>query len=155
MLFLGYFTWLRWSVSFSLNLTSWYLPKPPLKPDQLGQIKCYWWTWCEWQVAPPLTRRQRREEMRKGSWWLYCGKAPSDMTYICFSPTFPPSFHLSSISQGYSGIELLDLLLEPHKGSHVESDGDLSAWSITDQSVSEMPFDIYEFIWSITRQPSY
>lgn len=66
------------------------------------------------------------------------------MTYICFYPTFPPSFHLSSISQGYSGIELLDLLLEPHKVSHMESDGDHDnpAWSITDQSVSEMLFDI-------------
>ncbi|XP_077078287.1 cyclic AMP-responsive element-binding protein 3-like protein 3-A isoform X2 [Siphateles boraxobius] len=36
--------------------------------------------------------------------------------------------------KGYSGIELLDLLLEPHKVSHMESNGDLPAWSITDQS---------------------
>jgi len=60
-----------------------------------------------------------------------------------------------SVSQGHSGIELLDLLLEPHKVSHMESNGDLPAWSITDQSVSETPFDICEFIWSITRCPSY
>ncbi|XP_039531675.1 cyclic AMP-responsive element-binding protein 3-like protein 3-A isoform X2 [Pimephales promelas] len=36
--------------------------------------------------------------------------------------------------KGHSGIELLDLLLEPHKVSHMESNGNLPAWSITDQS---------------------
>ncbi|XP_067308912.1 cyclic AMP-responsive element-binding protein 3-like protein 3-B isoform X2 [Pseudorasbora parva] len=38
--------------------------------------------------------------------------------------------------KGYSGIELLDLLLEPQKDSHMESDGDYDnpAWSIIDQN---------------------
>ncbi|XP_016421989.1 cyclic AMP-responsive element-binding protein 3-like protein 3-A [Sinocyclocheilus rhinocerous] len=40
-------------------------------------------------------------------------------------------------NKAYSGIELLDLLLEPHKVRHMESNGDHGnpAWSITDQSI--------------------
>lgn len=39
--------------------------------------------------------------------------------------------------KGYSGIGLLDLLLEPHKVPHMESNGDqcIPAWSITDQGI--------------------
>ncbi|XP_052403432.1 cyclic AMP-responsive element-binding protein 3-like protein 3-A isoform X2 [Carassius gibelio] len=39
--------------------------------------------------------------------------------------------------KGYSGIELLDLLLEPHRIPHLESSGDHGnpVWSITDQSI--------------------
>ncbi|XP_073705093.1 cyclic AMP-responsive element-binding protein 3-like protein 3-A isoform X2 [Garra rufa] len=39
--------------------------------------------------------------------------------------------------KGYPGIELLDLLLEPHKVPHMESNGDHGnpVWSVTDQSI--------------------
>ncbi|XP_016396205.1 cyclic AMP-responsive element-binding protein 3-like protein 3-A isoform X3 [Sinocyclocheilus rhinocerous] len=39
--------------------------------------------------------------------------------------------------KGYSGTELLDLLLEPHMNPHMDSNGDHGnpAWSITDQSI--------------------
>ncbi|XP_043089456.1 cyclic AMP-responsive element-binding protein 3-like protein 3-A isoform X2 [Puntigrus tetrazona] len=39
--------------------------------------------------------------------------------------------------KAYSGIELLDLLLEPHKVPHIESNGDHGnpAWSVTDQRI--------------------
>lgn len=59
-------------------------------------------------------------------------------------PLFPLTSYLSSTSQGYSGTELLDLLLEPHMVPHMNSNGyhGNPAWSITDQSVSELAFDI-------------
>ncbi|XP_051769086.1 cyclic AMP-responsive element-binding protein 3-like protein 3-B isoform X1 [Ctenopharyngodon idella] len=58
--------------------------------------------------------------------------------------------------KSYSGIELLDLLLEPHKVSHMESDGDHDnpAWSITDQSILSHSEGVVDNFLDSLLQPS-
>lgn len=61
-------------------------------------------------------------------------------------------YYFNPLSQCYTGMELLDFLLEqPHRNAHMERDGDHGnpVWSIAEQSVSDVLFAICDLSSSV------